>query len=67
MADVREIVAEFAGRRVVVIGEAMLNRYLHGTADRLCREAPVPVVAVSRREDMPGGAANTAAARVCRA
>ena len=61
MADVREIVAEFAGRRVVVIGEAMLDRYLHGTADRLCREAPVPVVAVSRREDMPGGAANTAA------
>jgi len=61
MADVREIVAKFAGRRVVVIGEAMLDRYLHGTADRLCREAPVPVVAVSRREDMPGGAANTAA------
>jgi len=61
MADVREIVAKFAGWRVVVIGEAMLDRYLHGTADRLCREAPVPVVAVSRREDMPGGAANTAA------
>lgn len=57
----REIVAKFAGRRVVVIGEAMLDCYLHGTADRLCREAPVPVVAVSRREDMPGGAANTAA------
>jgi len=61
MNEAARIVAGFAGRRIVVIGEAMLDRYLHGSADRLCREAPVPVVAVARRDDVPGGAANTAA------
>jgi D-beta-D-heptose 7-phosphate kinase/D-beta-D-heptose 1-phosphate adenosyltransferase len=39
----------------------MLDCYLSGSADRLCQEAPVPVVAVSERRDYPGGAANTAA------
>lgn len=46
---------------VLVIGEVMLDCYLDGSADRLCQEAPVPVVAVSERRDFPGGAANTAA------
>ncbi|MBF2075016.1 MAG: bifunctional hydroxymethylpyrimidine kinase/phosphomethylpyrimidine kinase [Synechococcales cyanobacterium C42_A2020_086] len=47
--------------RVLVIGDAMLDCYLHGTAERLCQEAPVPVVALTDRQDRPGGAANTAA------
>jgi D-beta-D-heptose 7-phosphate kinase/D-beta-D-heptose 1-phosphate adenosyltransferase len=38
----------------------MLDSYLHGTTDRLCREAPVPVVTLQERENTPGGAANTA-------
>ncbi len=46
---------------VLVIGEAMLDCYLEGTSNRLCREAPVPIVDISNREDVPGGAANTAA------
>lgn len=50
----------FAGLRVLVIGEAMLDSYLHGRGDRLCREAPVPVVDLTSREDVPGGAANAA-------
>ena len=45
---------------VLVIGEAMLDSYLHGASERLAREAPVPIVAVERRVDVPGGAANTA-------
>lgn len=49
-----------AGLRVLVVGEAMLDAYLHGRADRLSREAPVPVVALDHRVDSPGGAANTA-------
>lgn len=53
-------VAAFAGLRVVVIGEAMLDSYLDGTTDRLCREAPVPIVALHGRRDAPGGAANAA-------
>src|SRR3954454_4517679 len=51
----------FAGLRVLVIGEAMLDSYLEGTTGRLCREAPVPIVALTGRRDAPGGAANTAA------
>jgi D-beta-D-heptose 7-phosphate kinase / D-beta-D-heptose 1-phosphate adenosyltransferase len=45
---------------VLVVGEAMLDCYLHGVSGRLAREAPVPIVAVERRVDVPGGAANAA-------
>ena len=51
----------FAGLHVLVIGEAMLDSYLEGTTGRLCREAPVPIVALTARRDAPGGGANTAA------
>jgi D-beta-D-heptose 7-phosphate kinase / D-beta-D-heptose 1-phosphate adenosyltransferase len=54
------LISKFSGLRVLVIGEAMLDAYIHGTTDRLCREAPVPVVAIEDREYIPGGAANTA-------
>lgn len=57
-----DIIARFADLRVAVIGEAMLDRYVEGEVGRLCREAPVPIVAVSERRDVPGGAANAAAA-----
>lgn len=46
--------------RVVVAGDVMLDRYWHGDAGRISPEAPVPVVAVERVEDCPGGAANVA-------
>jgi D-beta-D-heptose 7-phosphate kinase/D-beta-D-heptose 1-phosphate adenosyltransferase len=59
-ATLPDLVADFAGRRVVVVGEAMLDTYLIGRADRLSREAPVPVVALERRTDVAGGAANAA-------
>ncbi|HTJ77166.1 MAG TPA: D-glycero-beta-D-manno-heptose 1-phosphate adenylyltransferase [Acidimicrobiales bacterium] len=48
------------GLSVVVLGDAMLDGYLEGSATRLCREAPVPVVRLGRRAAVPGGAANTA-------
>ncbi|MGB3296550.1 MAG: D-glycero-beta-D-manno-heptose 1-phosphate adenylyltransferase [Phormidesmis sp.] len=51
----------FAHLRVLVIGEAMLDRYLQGKTDRICREAPVPIVDIERSQNVPGGAANTAA------
>lgn len=50
----------FPGMHVLVLGEAMLDTYLDGPSGRLCREAPVPVVNVARRTDVPGGAGNTA-------
>ncbi len=50
----------FTQRRVLVLGEAMLDSYLQGTSSRLNREAPVPIVDIQERVYVPGGAANTA-------
>lgn len=55
-----DLIERFRGLDVLVIGEAMLDSYLEGTTDRLCREAPVPIVALDGRRDAAGGAANTA-------
>lgn len=49
-----------AEARVLVVGDAMLDRYWFGTVDRISPEAPVPVVRVSREEERLGGAANVA-------
>lgn len=56
-----ELVQKFRGLRAVVLGDVMLDTYIAGAAERLCREAPVPVVRKSAEEYAPGGAANTAA------
>lgn len=56
-----QIIDRFGGLSVLVIGEAMLDRYLDGSTGRLCREAPVPIVDLGGRRDAPGGAANAAA------
>ena len=57
----QQYINKWTNLHVLVIGEAMLDCYLEGTSNRLCREAPVPIVDISNREDVPGGAANTAA------
>jgi len=46
--------------RVLVVGDAMLDRYWFGDVDRISPEAPVPVVKIARSEERPGGAANVA-------
>ncbi len=46
--------------RVTVVGDVMLDRYWYGGVERISPEAPVPVVAVGRAEERPGGAANVA-------
>ncbi len=56
-----ELLAAMQGRRIAIIGDLMLDRYLIGDSDRISPEAPVPVVAVRERRDGPGGAANVAA------
>ena len=50
----------FQEARVLVVGDVMLDRYYHGSANRISPEAPVPVVRVSNQEDRPGGAGNVA-------
>ncbi|MEO6103265.1 MAG: hypothetical protein ABIP44_06465, partial [Pseudoxanthomonas sp.] len=49
-----------AQARVLVVGDAMLDRYWYGAVDRISPEAPVPVVRVTRTEERMGGAANVA-------
>ena len=49
-----------ARARVLVVGDAMLDRYWFGAVERISPEAPVPVVRVNREEERLGGAANVA-------
>ena len=46
--------------RVLVVGDAMLDRYWFGDVDRISPEAPVPIVRIAREEERAGGAANVA-------
>jgi D-beta-D-heptose 7-phosphate kinase/D-beta-D-heptose 1-phosphate adenosyltransferase len=45
---------------ITVVGDAMLDGWWSGTIERFCREAPAPVVDITRRDYAAGGAANTA-------
>jgi D-glycero-beta-D-manno-heptose-7-phosphate kinase len=47
-------------QRVLVVGDAMLDRYWFGSVDRVSPEAPIPIVHVQREEERLGGAANVA-------
>lgn len=60
-ASAVQVVRSFRGLRVLVIGDAMLDTYLEGTASRLCSEGPVPVVQKTAEHRLPGGAGNSAA------
>jgi rfaE bifunctional protein kinase chain/domain len=51
---------QLARSHVLVVGDAMLDRYWHGAVERISPEAPVPVVKVSREEERVGAAANVA-------
>ncbi len=51
----------FRGRRVVVVGDLMLDEFVHGEVSRISPEAPVPVLEERERSSVPGGAANAAA------
>ena len=60
-ATLSALVPALANRRVVVVGDVILDEYIFGKASRLSREAPIPVLEFERREYIPGGAANPAA------
>lgn len=51
---------KFDNLHVIVVGDAMLDRYWHGDTSRISPEAPVPVINVERTEERVGGAANVA-------
>ncbi|NBC34476.1 MAG: D-glycero-beta-D-manno-heptose-7-phosphate kinase [Alphaproteobacteria bacterium] len=55
------IIAGMAGTRVLCLGDAMLDRYVYGTVERVSPEAPIPVLRMTGEAAMPGGAGNVAA------
>ena len=55
-----DILTSFPRARVLVLGDVMLDRFVYGSVERTSPEAPVPVMALERTSDMPGGAANVA-------
>ncbi|MCZ7440184.1 D-glycero-beta-D-manno-heptose 1-phosphate adenylyltransferase [Micromonospora sp. WMMC241] len=54
------VVASWQERPVLVVGDAMLDEWRFAESERLCREAPAPVLTLRRRISAAGGAANTA-------
>jgi len=59
-ARLQELLDGARGKRIVVVGDAMLDVYLSGDVERISPEAPVPVVRVRDRKYALGGAANVA-------
>ncbi len=60
MINIDEILRGFTKLNVLIVGDVMIDRYLHGKVNRISPEAPVPVVELQKTEDRLGGAANVA-------
>lgn len=60
MSKYTDLLDSFRDKRVMIVGDVMVDSYLWGVVDRISPEAPVPVVDVNHREERPGGAANVA-------
>lgn len=54
------IINNFAGKKILVVGDVMLDEYLFGTTTRISPEAPIPIVEVKTTRSVAGGAANAA-------
>jgi rfaE bifunctional protein kinase chain/domain len=53
-------IKDFSSKKILVVGDVMLDTYFYGGVARISPEAPVPVLKKSREESFPGGAANVA-------
>lgn len=58
--DFKDFFDQFNGKRILVIGDVMVDAYIKGKVTRISPEAPVPIVQLEAREDRLGGAANVA-------
>ncbi|MCP5107116.1 MAG: hypothetical protein GY950_27265, partial [bacterium] len=58
LKNVKEIVPEFAGKKVIVWGDLILDEYIYTTTGRISREAPVLVTEFDSNEYILGGAGN---------
>src|SRR5262245_1291886 len=60
MSSFEDLIKSFPDKRVLVIGDIMLDRFIWGNVSRISPEAPVPIVNVEKEAVYPGGAANVA-------
>jgi D-glycero-beta-D-manno-heptose-7-phosphate kinase len=60
MNKLEKILEDFRNRKIIIVGDVMVDEYLWGQVTRISPEAPVPVVACDKREYRMGGAANVA-------
>jgi rfaE bifunctional protein kinase chain/domain len=60
LQDLQEIIKRFAEQRIVILGDAIADKFLHGSISRVSREAPVFILRHQHTETLPGGAANCA-------
>ena len=58
--NTEELFNNFSKKRVLVVGDVMVDAYLNGRVTRISPEAPVPIVNLTSSEDRLGGAANVA-------
>ena len=56
----RRAMPDFKKTRMLVLGDVMLDRYIMGEVKRISPEAPVPVLRIKERYEVPGGAGNVA-------
>jgi D-beta-D-heptose 7-phosphate kinase/D-beta-D-heptose 1-phosphate adenosyltransferase len=59
-ASLIDLIAKAAGRKIVCVGDVMLDRFVYGDVSRISPEAPVPIMRRTREASMPGGAGNVA-------
>lgn len=60
MLNIKETINAFQGLTILIVGDVMLDAYLHGKMTRISPEAPVPIIEIQRKGTRPGGAANVA-------
>ena len=58
--EMRSVVEDWQGKRIVVLGDMILDEFIYGVTNRVSREAPVVIVRYDSSGYMPGGAANAA-------
>ena len=62
IATAARLLCSLQAKKVLVLGDVMLDRFVDGAVTRISPEAPVPILSQSRVRQMPGGAANVACA-----
>jgi len=55
------ILSEYKKKKILVIGDLIVDRYIWGRVNRISPEAPVPIVEVTNENFLLGGAANVSA------